>query len=437
MNIHIRTLLSLVVFLSCLIPCHTVLATEPQPTIEALFQQINELKAEVRELRAAQDQSWLNERRVEEVRSLVKEVLADADTRASLLENSLTAGYNNGFFMASEDGNFKLRVLGMIEFRYVYAGRQNSGQDDGESGFDMCRTRFGFKGHVFDPKTEFFIWTGHGSTCAYLPLDIWIKRDLGHGFAVQAGVFKVQFFKEWLISETSLQMVERSPLTVVFGGSYTEGVNLFYSKDNLKAVVSINDGLDKRASAFTDEEAEVMAVTSRVDYLLTGSWKQTADAESWVDEPTMIVVGGAIHHQVGEYGTTTDEARTLQWTVDVQAEFGGWNILAAVVGNQIDQTSVTKHQLGVLVQAGVFLKPDFEITGSYVWGDSDVAGESEMQIVSIGFNKFFNKHALKISGDLGYALNPVSTTFAKQGWQVDAADEDGQLLTRIQVQLLF
>ncbi len=415
----------------------TAIAVEPQPTLESLSQQVKSLTQEVRQLRAAQNKTWLDERRVEEVKTLVKEVLADADTRASLLESGMTAGYNNGFFLASEDGNFKLRVLGMIEFRHIYSSRNNSGQDDDESGFEMCRTRLGFKGHVFDPKNQFFIWTGHSSSGTYLPLDIWVKRDLGNGWAVQAGAFKVQFFKEWLISETCQQMVERSPLTSVFGGSYTEGINLLYGNDNFKAVLSLTDGLNQRVTPFTDEETEAFAVTARADYLLTGTWKQTKDAESWVDEPVMIALGGAIHHQVGEYGTTTDEARKLQWTADIQAEFGGWNILAAVVGRKIDQTTAALNQLGMMIQAGVFLTPDFELTASYAWGDSDVSGEEDMQILSMGFNKFFNKHALKISGDFGYALNPVSNTFAKQGWQVDAADEDGQLLTRLQLQLLF
>ncbi|HAI12134.1 MAG TPA: hypothetical protein DCM28_10555 [Phycisphaerales bacterium] len=421
----------------CLICCGMAKAQESQPTVQSLYKQIQSLTDEVRELRATQNQTWLSERRAEEAKILVKDVLNDANTRASMMENSMTAGYHNGFFLASEDGNFKLRILGMIEARYVHASRENSGGDNDEGGFDICRTRFGFKGHILNPQTQFFIWTGHSATGSYIPLDVWIKRDLGDGWAVQAGAFKVQFFKEWLISETSLQMIERSPLTSVFGGSYTEGINLLYGDDRFKAVVSLNDGLNQRVSNFTAEDAEAVALTTRVDYLLTGSWNQAKDTEAWTDEPTMIAIGGALHYEVGEYGTTTDEARTLQWTADIQAEFGGWNIFAAVVGNQIDDTTTKLNQLGVLIQAGMFLTPDFELTSSYAWGDSDIAGEEEMQILSIGFNKFFNRHALKLSGDLGYSLNAIPSTFAKQGWQVDNVDEDGQILARAQLQLLF
>ena len=64
----------------------------------------NQLQGEVAKLRNAGDENWLNERRAAEVKSLVKEVLADADTRASLLEGGMSAGHNGkNFFLASEE----------------------------------------------------------------------------------------------------------------------------------------------------------------------------------------------------------------------------------------------------------------------------------------------------------------------------------------------
>ena len=50
--------------------------------------------------------NWMTEERAEEVRSLVRDVLADADTRASLLQSGMTAGYDDGFMIGSTDGNF-------------------------------------------------------------------------------------------------------------------------------------------------------------------------------------------------------------------------------------------------------------------------------------------------------------------------------------------
>ena len=74
--------------------------------------QIAELKQELAELKQQNGQDWLTEQRSSEIRGIVQDVLADADTRTSLQSSGAMAGYNNGFFLASPDGNFSLKVGG-------------------------------------------------------------------------------------------------------------------------------------------------------------------------------------------------------------------------------------------------------------------------------------------------------------------------------------
>ena len=263
-------------------------------TMEQLKQQLDSLKTEVTQLRSAAGQNWLNEKRTEEVRALVKEVLADADTRASLLENSLTAGYKNGFFLASEDGNFKLRVLGMLEFRYGMNLRDNSGADDGEHGFEIPATRFGFLGHIIDPSWKFFIWAGHGSNGSYTGFDSTITKQLNSNWAVTVGTTKVPLLREYLVSETRITFPDRTPLANVFGGSYTEGIWIKYGKDNFKGVFSLNDGLSTLRTPLTNTETEGLGVTGRGELLLAGNWKQAGDIEAWLGEDPFAMVGGAV-----------------------------------------------------------------------------------------------------------------------------------------------
>jgi hypothetical protein len=86
-------------------------------TTESLRNEIASLRAEIATLR--QDDNWLNEQRADEIRGLVQDVLADADTRSSLMANGLTAGYDNGFMLGSEDGNFKLKINGRCRFASI------------------------------------------------------------------------------------------------------------------------------------------------------------------------------------------------------------------------------------------------------------------------------------------------------------------------------
>jgi len=55
----------------------------------------------------------------DEVRALVAEMLADADTRSSLLMSGGNAGHDGKFFLADTDGNFRLNVGGQVQFRYI------------------------------------------------------------------------------------------------------------------------------------------------------------------------------------------------------------------------------------------------------------------------------------------------------------------------------
>ncbi|HRP63557.1 MAG TPA: hypothetical protein PK400_09715, partial [Phycisphaerales bacterium] len=107
---------------------------------DELKAQVQKLSARVAELEGAQGGNWLTEQRAAEIRSVVQDVLADADTRASLLGSGMSAGYDNGFTVGSADGNFLLRTNGLLQARWIYNHRKNPsgviGVDRHRSGFE-------------------------------------------------------------------------------------------------------------------------------------------------------------------------------------------------------------------------------------------------------------------------------------------------------------
>jgi len=128
------------------------------------------LAAKVEKLEAgANGEQWLTEQRAEEIRGIVTDVLADADTRSSLQASGATAGWNKdqgGFFIASPSGDFKLNIKGQIQFRWAYNQRSNEGitttnqpgtgtqsvPKENVWGFENRRTKLAFTGFVFDPS---------------------------------------------------------------------------------------------------------------------------------------------------------------------------------------------------------------------------------------------------------------------------------------------
>ncbi|HJO15781.1 MAG TPA: hypothetical protein QF800_02720, partial [Phycisphaerales bacterium] len=97
--------------------------------LEASQQQTNQLlsslQSDLDRVRAESSDSWLSNERAEQIKGLVQDVLADADTRASLQGSGATSGYDKGFFIASQDGNFKLTMNMNMQFRFLWDHRDD------------------------------------------------------------------------------------------------------------------------------------------------------------------------------------------------------------------------------------------------------------------------------------------------------------------------
>ena len=71
------------------------LADDTTMSAEQMAARIAELEAKMAQF--TNGDTWLTEQRADEIRGLVQDVLADADTRASLLQSGTSAGYDDGF----------------------------------------------------------------------------------------------------------------------------------------------------------------------------------------------------------------------------------------------------------------------------------------------------------------------------------------------------
>ena len=113
-----------------------------------LMGQIQALQQRVQELEGRGEVNWLNERKSEEVKALVREVLADADTRASLLSSGLNAGWEDGFYLSSADMGFVLRIDGRIQARYVQNHADRDNGDEEERGHELRRANLNLSGQI-------------------------------------------------------------------------------------------------------------------------------------------------------------------------------------------------------------------------------------------------------------------------------------------------
>lgn len=407
---------------------------------------IASMRSEIASLRAQTGEGWLDEQRAEEVRALVQDTLADADTRASLLQSGMSAGWDNGFFIASPDGNFRLQFGATIQTRFVY-NNQDEAVDEDRWGFENRRTRLRFKGHIVDPTWRYFIQGDFGLSGTFSLLDAWIDKDLGNGWTFRAGKFMTPFSREPLVSHAKPLAVERTLITQYFSPGRSQGIELLYSAEQWKFMAAYTDGglgsLGGATASAVTYDTEY-AFTARVEWLAAGDWKQFGDWTSFNGEEFAFLLAGGIHWQSDEYGETAmgPEVETFRWTVDASMEFGGANLAGTIYGSHTDiNTDVVDDvdQYGIMVQGGFFLNDDWELFGRYEWADEDTEGVDDLSVATIGFNRYFSGHNVKWSTDLNYGFNEVSGTFANagSGFRADSTGEDGQLVLRTQLQLVF
>lgn len=417
-------------------------------TLGDMQKQIADLRAQVANLGATESDQWLTEQRAAEIRGMVQDVLADADTRASLLESGMAAGYDGGFFISDSTGNWKLVVNSLVQFRFIYNHQNDSPTDNNRYGFENTRTKLIFSGNVIDQTWIYRIEGNYSRDDGELSLqDAYMGHAFEGGWTVLAGQFKVPMLREELVGDNSQLTVERSLVNQEFTAGRTQGVALDWRGEQFHVVGGFTDGHPATGgfnSPWSGYDTE-WALTSRVEWLAAGTWGQFSQMTSWRGQEFGAMIGAAMHYQQGESGTISDETNVLEWTIDGSFQFSGANLMAYIVGRHIDAPGGKLNQYGAVIQGGYFFTDDLEGYVRYEWGDDDLQGE-DLSIITAGVNKYFHKQNLKWTTDIGLGLNEVTEFWVEgflgqggdiAGWRADSPGNDLQLVIRSQLQLWF
>jgi hypothetical protein len=421
---------------------------------DGLQARLDRAEARLAELEAQNNDNWLNERRAEEVKGLVHEVLADADTRASLLQDGAVAGHNGkNFFLGSADGSFLLKFKGQLQFRYLFNIEQ-ANDDQQDEGFQMRRTKVGFSGHVnAGRKWDYtIVLAAERDGGSVFVEDAIIGTALKDDLRVDFGVFKLPFAREELNSSSRLMTVDRGPSTEYFTLNRSDQIQLTYTpKDDLKIAVSMSDGAQASFTEIGDNFNDIVefAITGRVDYKVEGDWGQMKDYTAWNGEPKGVFIGGAVHYQAGDdRNNGGTDINYLAWTVDASLEMNKLGVAGALYGGHTDVASGTdRDMLGGFIMVNYLVKDDFEPFVRLDWIDDDFTDDDSF-FVTLGFNYYMKKHNAKLTVDIlwwvsgddsGLAGNPFGAGALSDGlgWSEDDSQGEDSAVIRAQFQLLF
>ncbi len=411
-----------------------------------LAARLDRIEREIRLLQGEPGGAGWSADRSQAVRDLVADVLSDADSRSMLRDEPVSAGWKNRFYLADPNGAFRLEVLGRLQVRYVWNHQPDEATDGDRAGFDIRRMFLEFQGHVVDPSWRYRIITAMSSTGVMGVNDATITKELGEGWSLTFGRFKLPFMREALMSSKRLLAVDRSLIHQAWTLGRAGAVMVEYEHERWRMSAAVSNGENTTLAPALAEDTE-FALTARGEFLLAGAWGSFNDFTSFRGDEAGVMLGVAVHAERDESGTTfnpgtglgnDDERRFFSWTVDLSVEGGGWNLYAAAVGRHTDRDSGNLDEYGFLVQGGVFVTEDLEFFARYEWADDDTDAD-ELSVATIGFNRYFHKHTLKWTTDAGYGFNGVNGSFPSSGagWRVDGVGEDGQIVVRSQLQLLF
>ena len=446
-----------------------------------------------------QNRDWLTTERASEIRGIVQDVLADSQSRTSLQDSGMMAGYQSGkgFFLSNSDGSFSLKVTGQIQLRWVLNSTKQSFEDrntDLENspkttwGFQIRRAKVRFQGNVIDPSWKYQInGEFNTKTGRYDFAEALIQKVFDNGWVLTMGQFKTPWLREELVSSSRQLAVERSVVNELFTQDRAVGIQLSHRADDWSIAASYNNGQrtmipdQTRYTNFSTSPTK-WAFSSRFQWKLSGDWSDFKGFTGSMDEKQAVMIGVAAMGQqyngtsgadnlfgyefedLAGFGGDLTFANSTVWgiTADISAKFDNISLFAAGIiqrynvkgtqstGGSFDISPYTPW--GVVVQGGYSLTDKWELFARYEYGNASVdelkisRGPNQtvplyteggnVSILTVGANWFLNSK-VKFTTDWGINFADNLSTFkdAGDGWRSSGSPD--QWVLRAQLQLLF
>ena len=386
-----------------------------------------------------------------ETRRIVDEAIAAVGAgntgTGGAVEGGMSAGYNGKSFVLEGDG-YTMEIGGQLQFRYAFNADDGREADDTETldGFEFRRTKIGFEGSLLDPDFEYtlVLATNRDGGDIFVE-DAIIGYTFENGVSLQAGLFKLPFAYEELLSSKRQLAADRSLSTEYFTLNRSEQIQVQVPLGEFgRTYVSFSDGGNRNNTGALNDATD-FAFTGRAEFRLAGDWKQMKDLVAYNDEFALFA-SVAAHTEKARDAGPVDGDTTLAYTADVIAKAGNLALMGAFYGASADEAEA--EPLGFVVQAGLNVTEKLQPFARYDFLDNDV---TDVSAVTAGFNYFLNGHNAKFTLDGVYVIEPDGDVDANalpglNGGAYSsglALDDDGlngddsQFAVRAQFQLLF
>jgi hypothetical protein len=422
----------------------------------------DELRQEIRQLQSRLDQLETQSQPSPNVDTTVDRVLKDADRRSQLFaaDGAITAGYDKGFFIRSEEGNFVLKPGLLAQFRNITTVRTGT-NDDTNNGFELRRLRPRIDGNAFTPDFTYSVVLDTNRNGGGVSLlDAWGQYKFAPTWSVKFGQFRESWYHEGDVPDYNQLAVERSLIDAVLGGSQVDrvqGLSLIYGNKEqpVRVEVTYHDGANSKNTDFRDVQPGALPTDppvfvsnfgtgARVEYKPFGDWADYRDFTAKGTKQNLLVLGA------GADLTEAGDTNVLRTTADVQWEnTHGLGLYGSFNGNYTDLGTVAagpdnRFDWGTLVQAGYLVAPAWEVFGRYELLQLDpllVAGQTTFNEFGVGVNYYLGPggsylHRAKVTVDALYLPNGAPSNQTGTGVLANP-NGDAEYVLRAQLQLLL
>ena len=432
------------------------------------------VRKELDEARARSSDDWLSQQRVETITELVQDVIADSDSRLALQGSGAMMGWSDGFRLASADGQFLLNIGGVSQTRFFarwqgLQGDLNPNYDRWRAGFSMPRTQLKFGGHAFGRGLEYYLETGWGyydpsnfttdvNLMALRLWDAWVKFRLTPEIGLKIGQFNLPFTRETLVRPPYHLAIEKTNVDFRMGLGNAAGVQLDWANHDRRFLLALSNGsgalfhvlgqVDPVAPLAAFAEDTLYSITMRHEWKLLGDWDQFKQFTSPPGSERGLLIGLAGHRQNKERDFSDPSGGFPDgafWgiTGDVSMQFDGASLFGAIIYQRVTDFNLANPRanwLAAVVQGSTYITNKTELYARWEGGGADrsIFGSNKLNLVTLGFNHYFDGQDMKFSSDIGFSLGEVSAVMANTitGWSTDTSQRD-QAVLRTQLQLMF
>jgi hypothetical protein len=272
-----------------------------------------------------------------------------------------TAGYNGGFTVGSADGNWSLKMNGLVQTSW--SNVDDEAADTDGWGFDAVNSWMNFSGTIAGDYSYNVRYNWDDSSVEWANASF----AVGDGWGFTMGTQQAATARISLIDDQNQLGINDEDYAV------GNGVTLDYTGDQMRAWIQlVNAGLDGGAN--NDSQ---YAWNVRAEYMVEGNWGQF-DQFTSADGGE---VGTLIGFSYASIDSNGDDDGNSEWTIDAQMQFGGSNLYVAYNEESPDAGDDTDT---LYVAYGIYLNADWEAYVQY----EDASASDDPRWV-IGMNNYW------------------------------------------------